>query len=106
MAAAGFRAAEDADLVRLLADQKIALEVCLSSNVRTGVVPSYAAHPVRKLFDAGVPITLSTDDPTFFGATLAGEYAHLVGLGFSNLELGEIAQNGFRYAFDPVVKDR
>ena len=49
------------------------LEVCITSNVRTGAVASLDAHPVRRLFEAGVPITLNTDDPGIFECDLAGE---------------------------------
>lgn len=51
------------------------LEICITSNLVTGVVKRTEDHPVRRLFDAGVPITLNTDDPAMFGCTLVGEYA-------------------------------
>jgi aminodeoxyfutalosine deaminase len=67
----------------------------------TGVVKRLEGHPVRRLFDAGVPITLATDDPAMFGCTLTGEYRLAAErLGFSQQELRGIAENGFRYAFD------
>src|ERR1039458_5012117 len=71
----GIRAVEDAALLRHLRDRGIPLEVCITSNVATGAVESLDAHPVRRLFDAGVPITLNTDDPAIFATTLSGEYA-------------------------------
>jgi adenosine deaminase len=86
--------------MRHLRDQNIPLEICISSNVATGAVTSLAAHPVRRLYDAGIPIILNTDDPGIFGTTLAREYelaAHQ--FGFSQQELTQIAENGFRYAF-------
>src|SRR5689334_3481978 len=64
----GTRAVEDAELVRRLVSEGIPLEVCPTSNVCTGVVPSLQAHAVRALFDAGVRVTLASDDPSFFGA--------------------------------------
>ena len=61
--------------MRRLRDDNIPLEVCITSNVCTGAVPSLAEHPVRKLYDAGVPITINTDDPALFRTSLHNEYA-------------------------------
>ena len=97
----GVRAVEDPSLLRYLADHQIPLEVCPTSNVRTGIYPSLAAHPVRKLFDAGVPLSISTDDPAFFGVSLAQELENLRLLGFSWPEISSLADNAFRMAFDP-----
>ena len=59
---------------------------------------------MRRLYDAGVPIMLNTDDPAMFGCTLAGEYRLAADrFGFSEAELREVAGNGFRYAFAPQV---
>ena len=99
----GVRAAEDPELVRALAERGIPLEVCPTSNIRTGVYSSLREHPVRQLFESGVPITINTDDPTFFGVTLAGELAALRELGFSWAEIGALADNAFRFAFDRVA---
>jgi adenosine deaminase len=71
----GVRAAEDPAIVAELAERGIVLEVCPTSNVATGVYPSYADHPFGALRAAGVRITLASDDPPYFGATIAGEYA-------------------------------
>ena len=66
----------------------------------TGVVKRLEDHPMRRLYDAGVPIMLNTDDPAMFGCTLAGEYRLAARqFGFSESELRGIAENGFRYAF-------
>ena len=99
----GVRAAEDPALVKSLAGRGIPLEVCLTSNIRTGVYASLGEHPVRHLFESGVPITINTDDPTFFGVTLAGELAALRELGFSWPEIGGLADNAFRFAFDATA---
>ena len=68
----GVRAIEDPRLVEYLAEKQIPLEVCPTSNIRTGVYRSYEEHPVRRLYEAGVPISISTDDPSFFGTSLTG----------------------------------
>jgi aminodeoxyfutalosine deaminase len=75
----GFRAIEDPGLVSELADRGIVLDICPTSNVRTGVVPSLAEHPLPDLLAAGVKCTVNTDDPAMFGCDLGGE--HVVALG-------------------------
>jgi adenosine deaminase/aminodeoxyfutalosine deaminase len=97
----GIAAGQDPDLMRELCERDIPLEICITSNLVTGVVRRLEDHPVRRLFDAGVPITLNTDDPAMFGCTLSGEYSLAASaFGFSEAELRGIADNGFRYAFN------
>jgi adenosine deaminase len=80
----GTRAAEDPALVGHLAATRLPLEACPLSNVATGVVGSLLEHPIRRLRDAGVLVTVNTDDPKMFGNSLAEEYALLQArLGFS-----------------------
>lgn len=74
----GVRAIEDEHLVSYLAREAMPLEVCLTSNVKLGVYPSYAEHPVKRLVDAGCTISLNSDDPVFFQTTLTNEYVHAV----------------------------
>ncbi len=84
----GIRAIDDPVLCRRLRDDGIPLEVSITSNVATGAVPSLEAHPVRRLFDLGVPITLNTDDPAIFRTSLPREYElarHV--FGFSDTEI-------------------
>ena len=101
----GIRAVHDAMLLAHLRDRNIPLEICISSNVRTGAVASLAEHPVRKLFDAGVPIILNTDDPALFECTLDSEYKLAESIfGFTPHELSVIAGNSLRYAFSAAVK--
>jgi adenosine deaminase len=71
----GVRAAEDPALVAQIAARGVVLEVCPTSNVATGVYASYADHPLGALRDAGVRVTLASDDPPYFGASIGGEYA-------------------------------
>jgi adenosine deaminase len=71
----GVRAVEDPALVAELAERGIVLEVCPTSNVRLGVYPDFAVHPFTALREAGVPVTLGSDDPPYFAATIGGEYA-------------------------------
>lgn len=103
----GIRAIEDPILLRHLRDRRVPLEICITSNLRTGCVGALREHPVRKLYDAGVPITLSSDDPGIFETTLLDEYRLAVReFGFSHQELKEIAENGFRFAFIPAPRGR
>jgi adenosine deaminase len=95
----GIRAAGDAGLMAELRERGIALEVCPTSNVRTGAVASLEEHPLRTLFDAGVAVTLNSDDPGIFGCTLRGEFDAARRMGFSEDELAVMAANARRAAF-------
>ncbi len=70
----GVTSIHDPELIRQLASEQIVLEVSPTSNVRLGVVPDYANHPFRALHDAGVPVTVNSDDPPMFDTTLTNEY--------------------------------
>ena len=97
----GVRSIDDPKLVAHLAAKKIPLEVCITSNLRTGAVASLAEHPVKRLYDAGVPIIINTDDPALFGCTLTGEYELARReFGFTQAQIGGLAKDAFAYAFD------
>jgi aminodeoxyfutalosine deaminase len=96
----GIAAAADPALLAHLAERSITLEVCPTSNVCTGAVPSLREHPLPALLAAGVPVTLATDDPGMFHTNLNNEYVlchNQFGLGPD--ELADIARAGARAAF-------
>lgn len=96
----GIAAVRDDALLRHLRARDIPLEISITSNLVTGVVARLEDHPVRRLYDAGVPIVLNTDDPAMFGCTLTDEYRLAAkAFGFSEAELRGIAANAFKYRF-------
>jgi len=97
-------AARDARLLEELKARRIALELNPTSNVRTGVCPSFAAHPLRHYFDHDLLVTLNSDDPAFFASDLANEYllAHTQ-QGFTREELRRLAAGSIRASFLPDV---
>ncbi|HET6680907.1 MAG TPA: adenosine deaminase [Gemmatimonadaceae bacterium] len=99
----GTRLIEDASLMRYVNDHRLPLEICLTSNVQTRAVASYAAHPLRRYFDAGLPLALCTDNRLMSGTTLSNEYAMAaLHLGFTFDELCDIALASFESCFLPV----
>ena len=97
-------ALEDQNLLQELKTRSVGLELNPSSNVRTGVCPSFAAHPLRRYFDAGLLVTINSDDPAFFGSDIANEYllAHTE-QGFTRDELRQLAANSMRASFLPAA---
>jgi adenosine deaminase/aminodeoxyfutalosine deaminase len=94
---------KDFYLVQELKERGIPLELNPTSNVRTGVCPSFADHPLRRYFDDGLLVSLNSDDPAFFGSDVANEYllAHTI-QGFTREELRRLAANSIRASFLPA----
>lgn len=93
---------EDPTLVQEVHDSRIALEICLTSNVQTHAAHSYETHPLRQYFDKGLNVVLNTDNRLMSGTNLVDEYQHAAGsLGFDFDELATMALNGFSSAFLP-----
>jgi adenosine deaminase/aminodeoxyfutalosine deaminase len=96
----GLNATRDSALVEHLATTGTPVEICVTSNIKTGCCRALEEHPVRKLFDAGVRITVATDDPEMFHTTLTREYQLLQDVfGFTEDELRQVAANSFRASF-------
>jgi adenosine deaminase len=102
------RAADEPGLLDTLATRGVTLEVCPSSNVGLGVFSTPSEVPVRRIFEAGVPIALGADDPLLFGTRLTRQYelAREV-YGFDDAELAELARSSIRgSAAPPDVQKR
>lgn len=96
----GVRAIEDPALLEHLVAQQVPLEVNPTSNLCLGVYPSYAAHPLKRLVEAGLLVTVNSDDPALFNTALVDEYRHAVeDCGLSLDELEEVALNAVRAAY-------
>lgn len=101
----GTRLIEDSSLTDFCGEQRIPIEICLTSNVQTHAAPSYAAHPVRTYYDRGLTVVLNTDNRLMSDVTLTDEYAHAArSLGFTFDELACMAVNGFESAFLPAAE--
>jgi adenosine deaminase len=98
----GVRCLDDPNLVAYLREHQIPLEVCPSSNVCINVVPSFEQHPLPRLIDAGLYVTLNSDDPPMFNTTLTDEYLKVARqFGFGADELERLVLNGVRVALLP-----
>lgn len=101
----GLTAGQDSDLIEELAYRQIPVEICLTSNIRTGACKTIAEHPAKSYFDQGVMVTLNTDDPGLFNTTLAREYQLAQDtFGFTDEHLRELARNSFEASFLPAEK--
>lgn len=101
----GISAVEDTALLARLRAERTVLEVCPTSNVRTGVVPDLAAHPLAALVGAGLAVTVNSDDPPMFDTTLTGEYLAALGpLGLSRTQLVACAATAIGGSFMPSAQ--
>lgn len=98
----GVRAIEDPDLVAYLATHRIPLEICPTSNIVLGIYPDFKHHPLRKLWDAGVCITVNDDDPALFNTSMTKEYQLLVDhFCFNQSMLEQLNLNAIEASFLP-----
>jgi len=101
----GLTAGRDPELMEELTTRQIPVEICLTSNLRTGCCISGSDHPVRRYFDQGLMITLNSDDPAMFSTSLNREYeVAQAEFGFSDEHLRELARNSFEASFLPPEK--
>jgi adenosine deaminase len=101
----GVRAIEDPALVTYLRDRRIGVDLCPTSNVSLAVYPDYESHPLRRLWDSGLLVTVNSDDPPLFNTDLNHEYEILVDhFGFGAGELAEVSLNGVRASLLPEAE--
>lgn len=98
----GVRSIENSDVIKLLRDEGIALEVCPTSNLQTGVMHNFSHHPLRDLYMLGVRVTLNTDDPSVSDTTLTDEYlVAVLAMGIRMSQLRAMTLNALQAAFLP-----
>jgi adenine deaminase len=96
----GVRCVEDPGLVRRLREEQVPLTVCPLSNVRLRVFPSLQKHPVKRMLDEGLCVTVNSDDPAYFGGYVADNYSAVRDrLGFTRDEFRAVAENSFKASF-------
>ncbi len=103
----GTRAEEDGDLMDYLAEKQIPVEMCPLSNLRTGVIGRIETHPVRRYYDRGLMVTISTDDPKMFGNSIVEEYRILETVfGFSPPEIRTVMENSVKASWLDAEKKK
>jgi adenosine deaminase/aminodeoxyfutalosine deaminase len=101
----GLTAGQDPELIEELSERQVPIEICVTSNLRTGGCAELAQHPVRRYFDQGLMLTINSDDPAMFHTSLVEEYALVQeAFGFSDEHLRELARNSFEASFLPPEK--
>ncbi len=102
----GVTCVQDPKLMELLRDQKICLEMCPTSNYLTQAVPSFELHPLPRILRAGVPVSINTDDPGMFGASLPDEIKICqTKMGLSQDEIDSCMKHAWNHSFIPDVAD-
>lgn len=103
----GIQAIHDPSLIRELVEKKIPLTVCPLSNVALGIVKDLVHHPLKKLLDSGVVVTINSDDPAFFHGYIAENYyAAFTQMGLSYSDLVQCARNSFQASFASEIRKR
>ncbi len=98
----GIRSVDDPNLIEHLRKRGVTLDVCPSSNICTGAARSWEQHSLRQLFDAGVMVTINSDDPPFFETTLTDEYRRVTHhFGFTVDDLCTLVMNSVLASFLP-----
>ena len=101
----GLTAGQDPELMEELSERQVPIEICVTSNVRTGCCADLAQHPVRNYFDNGLMLTLNSDDPAMFRTSLVEEFQLVQeNFGFTGEHLRELARNSFEASFLPAEK--
>jgi adenosine deaminase len=95
----GIAAADSNYVMKWLADHNIQLNICPTSNIMLGIVENYAVHPIRKIYDAGIPVTINTDDLLIFNQTISQEYLNLFNAKLMTAEeLNKVRETGLKQA--------
>ena len=102
----GVRSIEDLELVKEIIEKDIVLETCPTSNIATKIYENYENHPVKKLYELGAKVTVNSDDPPFFNATIQGEYEAMSNIGFTDDDLISMTRNAIEYSFLDEQKKR
>jgi adenosine deaminase len=100
-------AAEDPNLLKEISRRGISIETCPISNIKTGIVSELSRHPIRKFIEAGIKVSVNTDDPTMFGTDMNKEYLILYkALGFTTNELFKITLDSIETSFIPDIEKK
>ncbi|MDQ2818370.1 MAG: adenosine deaminase [Candidatus Eremiobacteraeota bacterium] len=102
----GVAAQGERAVLRMLKERGVAIDACLTSNFVTGAVPAREQHPLAEFIKSGIITTLSSDDPSFFHTSLVEEYAKAAAMGLRQLELAQVARNGFAASFATPARKR